>query len=511
MRALHRQVHLRPTVRWVDRSDADPVAERILEDSASCRRFVVSRSEVPLVDALLAGTTEEEIIHLLTTCRVSCGCSEYIALFEAECLLDDDATRAIANLRSNVQWELSDALLATLRETAMEIPYYRDLFSTLTNGPPESIEDLCARTPLLRRGTYLSGFPERFVPEGRSFADLASSSSNATLTTSGTTGRRIVLLHDRSYLRSVFQSTFLFEDIFQSTHAIFGPPNCTGIGCTAGPRSFAERHAGGVLIVDARYVMHQSAQQAMERLKEIERAAVDTVIADPYYLAQTAHVALECGYELPRLAVIYLSYTYAEVTTRAFLEEAFGCRVGDLYGLAEGGFQLMRSCPRGGIHLNEEFFLFEFISGSYGKSRRLVFSSVKSPLIPFIRYETSDLFELHAGNAYCRCGSPYRTVKHFDGRIEHVISARGALVPFGTIDRTLGAVKGMLMYQLEVSDEAATLTYVGDVTEAEVVEIAEDRWKHSCLQSHRVRAKRSRLIDVLPTGKFSPVRVWYAQ
>lgn len=498
------RLRLRQGVRWLPRQNGKDEDERILEDVCSSRRFVISGQEVPIVDALIRGVTSTELEVLLRRLDLTSS-SEYLSLYASEWLLEEPSTENLSKrIRAKYLSELTEALLMTVEYAGTNIPYYAESIGNSHLGRvPKDINEFLEHTPFLSRADYSAHFPDAFLPSGRSFVDVLSSCDCVSITTSGTSGLRIVILHKRDYLSRVFHSTYLYEDIFQQCHAIFGPPNCMSIRCGYEPLSFEERHQPGVLLMDGRWVMRQTPEQAVKQVEEMKRAGVSILIADPYYLAYTAYLAINHGAELPRLQAIYLTYAYAQTTTRSFLKKIFNCYVGDIYGMAEAGFQLMRSCALGRIHLNEEFFYFDFSSETQNSSRVSV-TTAKNDFIPFIRYETKDLVQINQNNSKCSCGSPFAAIDYFDGRVDEIIRVNGTAIPLGQFDRSLGTFEGVIMYQLSIQPSQLTLRYLGYATEPDFEAKAQSKISNFFDQI-TIRVERNERLPLVTSEKFSPV------
>ena len=103
------------------------------------------------------------------------------------------------------------------------------------------------------------------------------------------------------------------------------------------------------------------------------------------------------------------------------IRSAFGVAVTELYGSAEacGTFS---KCEYGRFHLDAEFCIVELlpIPGAEGTPlRRLIFTGLANPAMPFIRYDIGDHGRL--ANGPCPCGRQTLTLEAIDGRVEDFV------------------------------------------------------------------------------------------
>jgi phenylacetate-CoA ligase len=105
---------------------------------------------------------------------------------------------------------------------------------------------------------------------------------------------------------------------------------------------------------------------------------------------------------------------------RELMREAFGVSPINHYGQAEMVAQISE-CPRGRLHVDEDFSLVEFLPVADGPADayHIVGTSFLNLAFPLIRYDTGDIARISGGS--CSCGRPGRVVDALDGRIEDYI------------------------------------------------------------------------------------------
>ena len=108
------------------------------------------------------------------------------------------------------------------------------------------------------------------------------------------------------------------------------------------------------------------------------------------------------------------------------IEDAFGVRPGQHYGMAEAVANFSE-CTAGALHVDEDFAAVEFVRDPAGDGWRIVGSNFSNPATPLLRYDVGDIASV--SEFPCLCGRPGRVVESVDGRLEdYVILANGTRV-----------------------------------------------------------------------------------
>jgi len=120
-----------------------------------------------------------------------------------------------------------------------------------------------------------------------------------------------------------------------------------------------------------------------------------------------------------RPEIVLSSFEQLMETSRAEIRAAYGCPVTCYYGTAEVGI-VAWECAAGRYHFDDDFVVLEVVDAEGraarpGGSGRLVLTSLKSLVMPMIRYDTGDLARLPEGVG-CACGSPLRSIAGLEGR-----------------------------------------------------------------------------------------------
>jgi len=140
--------------------------------------------------------------------------------------------------------------------------------------------------------------------------------------------------------------------------------------------------------------------------------------------------------------------------TKKLIEEAFGARVYNQYGLSECG-TVASECPHGQMHINSERFILEIIKegkvAAPGEEGEIVITDLHNYGFPLIRYGTRDLGIL--GSNPCSCGRGLPVLEKVVGRtVEIIYTPSGDSVPATQMDHIFGnipytQVKQVQLYQ----------------------------------------------------------------
>lgn len=167
--------------------------------------------------------------------------------------------------------------------------------------------------------------------------------------------------------------------------------------------------------------------------------------ATPSYALHLAEVAEQEGID-PRSFGLRYGIFGAEPWTeavRARLEERFGFRAYDSYGLSEMlGPGVAWECEhRNGLHLNEDHFLPEIIDPATGRrlppgeEGELVLTSLTKEAYPLIRFRTGDRTALLTDP--CPCGRTHMRIDRIRGRVDEMVIIRGVNLFPTEVERVL--------------------------------------------------------------------------
>jgi phenylacetate-CoA ligase len=171
---------------------------------------------------------------------------------------------------------------------------------------------------------------------------------------------------------------------------------------------------------------HLSADNWPAYVKELARRRLSWLHGYPSLLALLASYVLEHRVTIGEVRWITTSAENLLPVQADLIERAFGVRPRQHYGMAEGAANASE-CPKGRLHVDEDFAYVEFVPSECATGYRVVGTNVTNRAFPLIRYDVGDI--AHVSGQICDCGRPGRIIDRIDGRREdYVVLPGGAMV-----------------------------------------------------------------------------------
>ena len=140
------------------------------------------------------------------------------------------------------------------------------------------------------------------------------------------------------------------------------------------------------------------------------------------------------------------------------LEEEFGLKAVDIYGLSEiigPGVSIECHEAQDGLHIQEDHFFVEVINPDTlepvadGEEGELVFTSLTKEAFPIIRYRTGDISSITREK--CVCGRTTTRMARVKGRTDDMIIIRGVNVFPSEVERVLLQIENLVPnYQIHL-------------------------------------------------------------
>lgn len=134
-------------------------------------------------------------------------------------------------------------------------------------------------------------------------------------------------------------------------------------------------------------------------------------------LESLAKVMKENGITNETIKYIELTGETLEDGTKQFIEEAFGAKVINHYGMREN-WCIAYECSKGRLHVCENVF-------AECENNELIISNMILDTMPLIRYKTGDMGNISYGK--CECGNCNPTIELLGGRQGQIISGKNVL------------------------------------------------------------------------------------
>jgi phenylacetate-CoA ligase len=187
--------------------------------------------------------------------------------------------------------------------------------------------------------------------------------------------------------------------------------------------------------------------------------------ATPSYALNIAEVAAGMGIDLrqsPLRVGVFGAEPWSD-SVRGEIEERFGIKAVDVYGLSEilgPGVACECHVTQAGLHGWEDHFLFEIIDPDtlqplpVGETGELVVTTLTKAALPMIRYRTRDITRLN--DHPCACGRTHIRIMRVSGRDDDMLIIRGVNVFPSQVEAVLVGFPGLTPhYQIVLTREGA--------------------------------------------------------
>lgn len=336
-----------------------------------------------------------------------------------------------------------------------DVPYYHDLLKKVGRVPSDfrTPRDLRA-LPLLTKGELIESRGRLLSRRmGAKFSRVGS----------GTSGRAGYLAFD-----SPFRDVTIALQARHLTH--FGVRPWKRLVSVWAPRGYWRKEPTGknkglaytwadelgalatLARIATRFVPLQAAQNDPARdLRELVRLEPDFIMCPPSHLLRMAKHLPRDGGGVGANGIDFVNEVFTEAKAKR-IERAFGAKAFNSLGSNELGVAGADCAFRRGMHLNEDWILFEVLREGEqvgpGEQGELVATVFSNETMPLIRYATGDTAELADGGV-CQCGSSMVRVKKMLGRKDDWLrGSGGVLIPPLEVAEELESRLGMEEYQV---------------------------------------------------------------
>nr|SAY41903.1 Phenylacetate-coenzyme A ligase [Serratia marcescens] len=222
--------------------------------------------------------------------------------------------------------------------------------------------------------------------------------------------------------------------------------------------------ADGTLVLPVAHdLLATPARMIKQALDEIAAYDPEILVVDPTHLAFLTREAAKLGRTIVTTNKLHIvcGYTHLTQVARRQIRHFFGdgTPIGNMLGMSELGY-LGFECHHGCLHINNQDFFLEFLSGELESALdevgELVISTIDDSLLPRIRYATGDLYRL--SSEPCTCGRHFAGSQHRRARHHNVIGKNGAIVTPAEVDLAVTDCPRIDLYKLE-QDELGNLRF----------------------------------------------------
>ncbi len=346
-------------------------------------------------------------------------------------------------------------LAQTLAYVREHSPFYRNLYSKMPKALLSSLKELSA---------YPFTYPKDIKQDSMAFLCVSQDrvARAVTLESTGTTGRPKRLFFTDSDLE-------LTVDFFCHGMSTLVEPGQNVLILMPGgtPGSVGNLLEKGLARMNVHGVVHGPVRQEEDAIQDIIDYKIDTLVGIPVQVLGLARHEMSRAIPKGQIKTILLSTDYVPRAVVDTIENAWGCRVFQHYGMTEMGLGGAVECRAFcGYHPREADLLFEIIDPDTGQplpegeQGEIVFTTLTRTGMPLIRYRTGDIASFIPGP--CPCGSILKRLSPVVGRKETAVHiGEKELLLISDLDEIIFSCPGVKDYRARIlrpntTDQPAT-------------------------------------------------------
>ena len=337
-------------------------------------------------------------------------------------------------------------------------PMYRKLLDRHRVRPEDirTMDDFVKRLPYVDKHEILSA--QAMSPPFGDAAALPADFHEQRFATSGSTGApfHIPLSHRSAALWGESWAYLYWSIGLRPRHSFYFTFNW-GIFAAFWSAYMGVRRLGGT-------VVSGGGLDSKARLRQIEQYRPDVIFATPTYALYLGETARELGVDLRDTSISHVIVAGEPggsiPSTRQAIEDLWGARCYELYGIAEIG-PTNPGCPlQQGVHLCEDWYHALVVDEQgtpvpYGEVGEHILTSYIQDGQPLIKYRSHDL--VRWTDEPCGCGQTWLYYPNgVLGRTDHMLIIKGVNVYPSAVEALLHRVRGLSEhYELHVGRDAA--------------------------------------------------------
>jgi phenylacetate-coenzyme A ligase PaaK-like adenylate-forming protein len=341
-------------------------------------------------------------------------------------------------------------------------------------GPASGVYSRLAALPALTKADLRVHGPQGFVPGGRDLDAGLAAREIELVETSGSTGDQVVNAWYQPWWDASEAASWRLNSharaagVGEHPEAILTSPWCTGFPCEDEYLAMHQRTLGRFLYLSERSDPSTWSTELMDRMVAELNAFKPVILeANPSFLATLSRHIVRRALRVHSPAVIILTYENPSILHHRQIRRAFDSPVASSYGSTETAYVFME-CEAGRLHQVTESCHVDFLPYGPGHGGpnvgRILVTTFDNPWRSLVRFDVGDVVRLN-GPAPCPCGRDEGlTLASIEGRsISITLTPEGKAVTQSAVDRELGAVEGLVEYQiLQTGPEAFLLLFVAD-------------------------------------------------
>jgi phenylacetate-CoA ligase len=369
-------------------------------------------------------------------------------------------TVALRRSMEEVQWWPAQRVAALqrqrlhtlLKDAALHVPYYRDLFTRIGLDPQDGQSpDQLHRIPFLTKALIRTNTDALKATNARGLARF---------NTGGSSGEPLVFFIGKNRVShdvaAKWRATRWWGvDVGDPEVVVWGSP--IELGKQDRIKAWRDR----VFRTRLLSAFEMSAPKLDQFIDTIRAVKPRILFGYPSALSHIAQHARMRGIPMDDLGIEVAFVTSERLydTQRRTIAEVFGCKVANGYGGRDAGF-IAHECPAGGMHLTADDIVVEIINAAgqvqpAGMAGEIVVTHLSTHDFPFIRYRTGDIGVL--GTSPCACGRGLPLLQDIQGRsTDFVVAADGTVLHGLALIYVLRDLAGIQSFKVVQESRALT-------------------------------------------------------
>ncbi|WP_281558759.1 hypothetical protein [Thalassomonas sp. RHCl1] len=326
--------------------------------------------------------------------------------------------------REEMQAYQDHELTKLISHAVKNVPYYRDLFRQLKLTPDDiqCVDDL-QKLPILTKDIIRENVH-------RLRADGYTDDQVITCSTSGSTGKPLKFYYDKDkdYLNF---DPYIWRFFNWGGHKIGKLGAKLADWTLPGEAVHAYNPVRDLLILSAYHLQEDKAEEYALALAQYQVEYIDTY---PSALVLLTKFLKAKNFAPPcQLKAVFSHSEMLHNWQRQIIEEYWGCKCYDWYGMEERAILGIECEQHQGLHLCSDFAITEFVPHKETKGDKIIATSLTNYAMPFIRYDTGDVGVLKS--QACSCNRPFPLFELHGGRRKNfAVGKDGANIPIANID-----------------------------------------------------------------------------
>jgi len=339
---------------------------------------------------------------------------------------------------------------------AYNVPLYYEKYKAAGIHPRDinGINDI-VKLPFITKNDLRNNFPDRIIPKNYNKKNVF------VVSTGGTSGKPVFLYTDiitmaESTVPNSREAKFFKLNTRKSRFAHIGNFSKDRIDLVTQEKFYANIKRfisiDNILNLD----VNQPITDIMKKLNDFKP---DVIISYPNIHQHLAYLKRKGFGKNVQPKLLTVGGSMLDEYVRRYVEDAFGCRLLNVYPSVEAGTNIAFECSEGTWHIHPDYFHIEVIDEHgnlipYGERGHIVITRLYGRGTPIVRYTGMDDWIRFSPNKECRCGLTTPVIESFEGRMgANIVLSNGKFFPSGAfcfIEPVLNKFKTFKIKQYQI-------------------------------------------------------------